>query len=183
MRALPVETLVVRQRETGSALGGISLPEGCIGYLAPEGFLAELREELGDAVSQIHGRLVLAKGPAKPPAWAANVWCDPMRMPIASIGDAAKQLRAIQRNWALYSHAFHRRAALIEEKLPKVSAKPIVFGTGAPKAPLGSWTLLDADTVLASPHCSSPFPNGEVQFVEDHAAPPSRAYLDRKSVV
>jgi hypothetical protein len=35
---------------------------------------------------------------------------------------------------ALYSFASHRRAALISEKLPKVSAKPIVFGAGAPKA-------------------------------------------------
>lgn len=153
------------------------MPKGCIGYLAPEHFLAELREELGDAVSDIHGRLALARGPAKPVAWVANVWCDPIRVPIASIGDAAKKLRAIQRNWMLYSFAFHRRAALIAEQLPKISARPIVFGTAAPKAPLGSWTLLDPDTILASPHCSSPFANGEVQFVEDHAAPPSRAYL------
>src|SRR5262249_13278786 len=91
--------------------------------------------------------------------------------------DAARQLRAIQRNWALYSHAFHRRAALIAETLPKVSAKPLRFPDPAPSAPLGSWTLLDPATVLASPRCSSPFPNGEVRFVEDRAAPPSRAYL------
>jgi 23S rRNA (cytidine2498-2'-O)-methyltransferase len=153
------------------------LPEVQVGYLAPENFLAELLEELGDAVSDVHGRLVLAKGPAKPVAWTANVWCDPMRIPIGSIGDAAKKLRAIQRNWALYSFALHRRAALIEEKLPKVSARPLVFGAPAPKAPLGSWMLLDAHTILAAPHCSSPFPNGEVQFVEDRTAPPSRAYL------
>jgi 23S rRNA (cytidine2498-2'-O)-methyltransferase len=153
------------------------LPQRHIGYLAPEGFLAELSQELGDAVSDIHGRLVLAQGPATPAAWAANVWCDPMRIPIASIGDAARKLRVIQRNWALYSFALHRRAALIADKLPKVSARPLVFGAPAPQAPLGSWTLLDADTMLASPHCSSPFPNGEVEFVEDRAAPPSRAYL------
>jgi 23S rRNA (cytidine2498-2'-O)-methyltransferase len=42
---------------------------------------------------------------------------------------------------------------------------------------LGSWTLLDRDTILASPSCSSPFPNGEARFVEDRMAPPSRAYL------
>jgi 23S rRNA (cytidine2498-2'-O)-methyltransferase len=105
-----------------------------VGYLAPEDFLAELREELEDVVIDIHGHLVLAKGPAKPVAWAANVWCDSMRIPISSIGDAAKKLRAIQRNWALYSFASHRRAAVISEKLPKVSAKPIVFRAGAPKA-------------------------------------------------
>jgi 23S rRNA (cytidine2498-2'-O)-methyltransferase len=108
--------------------------DGHVGYLAPEDFLANLREELGDVVSDIHGRLVLTKGPAKPVAWAANVWCDPMRIPISSIGDAAKKLRALQRNWALYSFASHRRAALISAKLPKVSSKPIVFGAGAPKA-------------------------------------------------
>ena len=30
---------------------------GRVGYLAPEDFLVDLREELGDAVSDIHGRL------------------------------------------------------------------------------------------------------------------------------
>ncbi|MGA8551785.1 MAG: SAM-dependent methyltransferase, partial [Stellaceae bacterium] len=58
-----------------------------------------------------------------------------------------------------------------------VSAKPLVFGAPAPAAPLGSWTLLDGGTVLASPNCTSPFPNGEIRFVEDRAGPPSRAYL------
>jgi len=72
---------VVRQRGAGIALVGISLLDGRVGYLAPEGFLAELREEPGDDVSDIHGRLVLAKGPAKAVAWAPNIWCDPMRIP------------------------------------------------------------------------------------------------------
>jgi 23S rRNA (cytidine2498-2'-O)-methyltransferase len=67
--------------------------------------------------------------------------------------------------------------ALIEEKLPTVSAKPLAFPSQVPTAPLGSWTLLDPATLLASPRCSSPFPNGEAVFVEDRAAPPSRAYL------
>ncbi|HUC66835.1 MAG TPA: SAM-dependent methyltransferase [Stellaceae bacterium] len=150
---------------------------GLTAYLAPEGYVEDLLAELGPAVSAVLGRLVLAPGPPRPAAWVANLWHEPQRIPITSIGDAAQKLRAIQRNWALYSHAHHRRAALILERLPKVSAKPLVFGTPAPTAPLGSWTLLDADTVLAAPRCSSPFPNGEVSFVEDRAAPPSRAYL------
>jgi 23S rRNA (cytidine2498-2'-O)-methyltransferase len=37
--------------------------------------------------------------------------------------------------------------------------------------------LLDAETMLVAPHCSSPFPNGEIHFVEDRSGPPSRAYL------
>src|SRR5262249_20168398 len=109
-------------------------------------------------------------------AWTANTWLDPQRIEISSIGDAANKLRAIQRNWALYSFAHHRRAALIEERLPKVSAKPIVFGDPAPSAHLGSWTLVEPNILLASPHCSSAFPNGEANFVEDKTAP-SRAYL------
>jgi 23S rRNA (cytidine2498-2'-O)-methyltransferase len=58
-----------------------------------------------------------------------------------------------------------------------VSAKPLVLGAPAPTAPLGSWTLLRDDLVLAAAHCSSPFPNGEAHFEEDRTGPPSRAYL------
>jgi 23S rRNA (cytidine2498-2'-O)-methyltransferase len=146
------------------------------GYLAPDGFLPELLTELGNSVRENHGALVLAEGPARPIAWVANAWRDPVRIPISSISDAARKLRAMQRNWALYSFAHHRRAALIADKLPKVSAKPLAFGAPAPTAPLGSWTLLAPDLMLAAPSCSSPFPNGEARFVEDRTAP-SRAYL------
>jgi 23S rRNA (cytidine2498-2'-O)-methyltransferase len=148
-----------------------------IAYLAPEGFLPELREEIGDNVANVFGRLIVASAPVLRAAWVANIWLDPIHIPIDSISDGAHKLRAIQRNWALYSFASHRRAALIEEKLPSVSAKPLAFGADPPNAPLGSWTLLDPHTILASAHCSSSFPNGEVRFVEDHQAPPSRAYL------
>ena len=145
-------------------------------YLAAEGFEEDLRTELGE-VSASYGRLLLSPGAPKSAAWAANIWLEPVQFSIASIGDAAKRLRAIQRNWALYSHGHHRRAALIEAKLPKVSAKPLTFPQSAPTAALGSWTLLDPATVLAAARCTSPFPNGEIRFVEDKTAPPSRAYL------
>lgn len=146
------------------------------GYLAPAGFVDDLKHELGSAVRATHGRLVIAEGAPRPVAWAANVWHAPQRLTIVSIGDAAKQLRAMQRNWALYPTGHHRRAKLIADKLPKVSAKPLRFGDPAPTAPLGSWTLVDANTLIASPRCASPFPNGEARFVEDKSAP-SRAYL------
>jgi 23S rRNA (cytidine2498-2'-O)-methyltransferase len=147
-----------------------------VGYLAPDGFLPQLQEELGSDAHQTYGNLILAPAPAQPVAWAANVWRDPSVVRIDSIGDAANKLRAIQRNWALYSFAHHRRAALIAERLPKVSAKPLQFGDPAPTAPLGSWTLVDHTTLIVAPHCASAFPNGEAQFVEDRTAP-SRAYL------
>jgi len=148
-----------------------------VAYLAPDGFEADLQTELGQRAQTCHGRLVLADAGGPPVAWAANTWHDPIEIPISSIGDGVRKLKAIQRNWALYSCDHHRRAALIQDQLPKVSAKPLVFGTEPPKAPLGSWTLLSPDLVLAAPHCASPFPNGEARFVEDRDAPPSRAYL------
>jgi len=149
-------------------------------YLAAEGFEPQLREELHRAAVAVtggHDRLIIADGPAIRAAWAANVWHDCVEWPVASIGTAAKGLRDIQRNWAMYAPVHHRRAALIQDRLPHVSARPVVFPTAAPTAPLGSWTLLAPDRLLAAAHCSAPFPNGEVAFVEDKAGPPSRAYL------
>lgn len=152
------------------------MPSGLTGYLAAEGFLDELLHEVGPA-ADIRDRLVLVEGPARPAAWAANVWYEPRRIEIASIGEAARALRAIQRNWAFYSTVHHRRARLIQDKLPVVTAKPLAFPSPAPRAPLGSWTLLDEATLLAAPRCASPFPHGEARFIEDRSGPPNRAYL------
>ncbi len=151
-------------------------PLGLDGYLAAEGYTGELRAELGE-VAEHHGRLLFAAPRVVDPAWAANVWRDPVVIPIESIADAARKLRGLQRNWAVYSAHDHRRAALIRQALPPVSAKPLAFPEPPPRAPLGSFTLRDRDTVLAAPRCSSPFLNGEVRFVEDREGPPSRAYL------
>ena len=145
-------------------------------YLAADGYVDELATEL-DAVERVHGRLLTAAGSPRLAAWAVNVWLDPREIAVKSISDAAANLRAIQRNWTVYAPVLHRRATLIQQQLPKVSAKPMVFGTPPPTAPLGSWTLLDAGTMLAAPHCTNPFPNGQIRFVEDHTGPPSRSYL------
>jgi len=120
---------------------------------------------------------VLAPGPARPAAWAQNVWLEPERIAVASIGEAARALRAIQRNWVPYAWQLHRRTSLIQDKLPPLSGRPFEFGAPLPTAPLGSWCLLDAGTVLAAPRCSSPFPHGVVAFGENREAPPNRAYL------
>lgn len=149
-------------------------------YLAADGFEAQLREELarrGVGVRAEHGRLSIADGPAVHAAWSANTWHDCVELPVASIGTAAKALRDVQRNWVSYAPLHHRRAALIQERLPHVSAKPVVFPVAAPTAPLGSWTLLAPDRILAAAECSAPFANGEVELVEDKVGPPSRAYL------
>lgn len=152
------------------------VPIGATAYLAADGFLDDLLQEVGPAMA-VHERLVVAEGPPRPAAWAENIWYDPVRIEISSIADGAKALRNIQRNWTLYSTRLHRRAKLIQERLPSVSAKPLVFPNLPPSSPLGSWTLLDENTILAAARCASPFPNGVVAFVEDKVTPPNRAYL------
>lgn len=151
------------------------------GYLAPADLEHELRDELTAAGVRMarrpHGRLVLSADPPIHATWAANVWHDVEEIPITSIGHAAKELRDRQRNWAMYAPAHGGRARLIAEKLPHVSAKPIGIGDVVPDAPLGSWTLLEPDLMLASTRCTSPFANGEARLVEDRDGPPSRAYL------
>ena len=124
-----------------------------------------------------HGRLALSPDPPGPAAWALDIWTDCREIEAPSIAAAARALKAIQRNWSLYSAAHHRRGALIVAALPPVAAKPLVFPSPAPAAPLGAFTLLDPTRILASPAKTSPVPNGEWRFVEDREGPPSRAYL------
>jgi 23S rRNA (cytidine2498-2'-O)-methyltransferase len=149
-------------------------------YLAAEGFSEQLHEELRRAhvvVRERRDRLLICDGDAIDAAWAANVWHDCRELPAPSIAAAAQALRGIQRNWAMYAPLHHRRASLVQERLPHVSARPIVFPALPPRTPLGSWTLLAPDRLLAAARCSSPFPNGEAAFVEDRTGPPNRAYL------
>lgn len=147
-------------------------------YLAPEGFLPELLQELGSG-TQTLGRLALCPGPPRPVAWVRNIWLDPRRLRFSSISEAVRLLKALGPRWALYDEHLERRgrARLIQERLPGPSLKPRVFGAALPQSALGSWTLLDETTLLAAPRCSSPFAHGQVDFVEDKAGPPNRAYL------
>lgn len=149
-------------------------------YLAAEGFEAELAEELRRArrrVTAWHGRLALSPDPPAHAAWALECWTAPAEIAVPSVKAGADALRAIQRNWACYATAHHRRSTLITERLPPVKARPLAFPEPAPTGHLGAWTLLAPDRMLASPTKTSPFVNGEVAFVEDKEGPPSRAYL------
>jgi 23S rRNA (cytidine2498-2'-O)-methyltransferase len=149
-------------------------------YLAAEGFESVLAEELarrGVAISDWHGRLALSPDPPVHAAWALDIWSDPREIEAPTVKACADALRVMQRNWSAYSAAHHRRMALIQQRLPPVKARPLVFPQTAPASHLGGWTLLAPDRLLASPAKSSPFVNGECQFIEDHIGPPSRAYL------
>ena len=149
-------------------------------YLAAEGLEAPLEAELARQRVAVawHGRLAVSETPVAASAWAQDVWMDPREAPAPSIRAAADALRAVQRNWAAVdAPGQHRRMALITERLPPIRARPLLFPSAAPTAPLGAWTLLDAGRLLFSPATGSPFPRGECRFAEDRTGPPSRAYL------
>jgi len=144
-------------------------------YHAARGFLPQLLAEL-KGYDRLDGELATVLGPKQKAFWVRNVWKNPLVIDFSSIGDAARALRAIQRNWAPYPGRFARRSALIAEKLPPLPDKPKAFPCELPDTPMGAFMLIDEDEMLAAPDCSSPFPNGEFEFVEDREGPPSRAY-------
>jgi 23S rRNA (cytidine2498-2'-O)-methyltransferase len=144
-------------------------------YHAARGFLPILLDELPER-DRVDGELVTVLGPPRRAYWTRNVWESPMLIEFPSVGEAAKILRSIQRNWAGLPCRLHRRSALIADKLPPLPSKPKPFPFVPPAVPMGAFTLLDEHTMLASPRCSSPFPNGEFEFEEDQEGPPSRAY-------
>ena len=111
------------------------------------------------------------------PYWARTTLLEPFLLHFESIGDAAKALKEIQRNWAPYQYQSFRRAALIQEKLPYINLKAKNFPFEIPKSPIGVYTLIDDKTILASAKTSSFLPAGKIEFVEDHENPSSRAYL------
>jgi len=139
--------------------------------------VARVGDALGDRVVEVRGRLVLASAASQEASWwAANTWLEPQWRRVASIGDGARWLRSMQRNWAFVGDAFHRRAALLTEKLPPLRPRRRDFPFDVPSSPMGGWTLWEHDLMLASARCSSPFAHGEVAFVEHKSGPPSRAY-------
>ncbi len=158
----------------------MSLEHGdvCTAYMAPEGFLPELLQEVGDA-DQVLGRLVVCSGPPKDSVWARNIWLDARRIRFSSISEAARLLKGIGPRWALYDEHLSRRgrARLIQERLMGPNQNPLDFGAALPRPALGSWTLLNETTLLAASQCTSAFAHGEIVFVEDKANPPNRAYL------
>ena len=151
-------------------------------YQAPPGFESELAAELGASATRVtfDGGLLLVPGPARAVAWAANTWLKPVRVRFASVDEGAAAMRALggrDLRWAQAPGARHLQAGLLATKLPVVDAKRLVFPEPAPKKRPGSWCLVEEGVVVASVRCTSFFPNGEPRFHEDHARPPSRAYL------
>ena len=144
-------------------------------YHAAPGFTAHLEGELPEPYRR-DGDLLTVMGPERKAFWTRNIWKRPFTLEFGSISEAARLLRGLQRNWAPYPTRLARRTTLIAESLPPLPRKPKIFPFGVPESPMGAFTLLDEHTIMASAECSSPWPNGEFDFVEDKEGPPSRAY-------
>lgn len=150
------------------------------GYLAIHKFESELEREFeikGLKVAHKKDRLYLVEGEHPAMIWAQMTAFGLEFITIASINDGAKKLRALGRNWGLFTVGHHRRAELIQSELPKYNTKPIPFRHPLPASPMGFWTLWEPDQILATARTSSPFALGEMDFQEDKVMPPSRAYL------
>ena len=150
------------------------------GYLAIHKFEKELERELeirGLKVAFKKDRLYLVEGTHPRLIWAQMTAFDLEFLNITSINDGVKKLKALGRNWGLFTVAHHRRAELIQSELPKINTKPIPFRHPLPTLPMGFWTLWEQDQILATQKTSSPFALGEMDFQEDKVMPPSRAYL------
>lgn len=111
------------------------------------------------------------------PYWARTTMLEPFFLDFKSIGEAANALKEIQRNWAPYQYTCFRRAQLIQEKLPYINLKDRKFPITIPQSPIGLYTLINENTLIASAKTTSYLPAGTLHFVEDHENPPSRAYL------
>ncbi len=148
-----------------------------IAYLAPEGFTDKLIAELG-TVRAVYGRLVVVEQREDfQPVWAQNTWLNPVFLPASSVSSAVKQLRSLQLRWANYAFHLYRRTELIQAQLPPLKHPVLEFLGPLPAKPVGSWTLVAENSILASTNCTSCFPNGVVHFQENKIDPPSRAYL------
>lgn len=150
------------------------------GYLAIHKFESELERELeirGLTIAFKKDRLYLVEGNHPQLIWAQVTGFEMEIIPIVSINDGVKKLKALGRNWGLFTVGHHRRAELIQSELPKINTKPIPFRHELPKSPMGFWTLWEQDMILATQKTSSPFALGEMDFQEDKVMPPSRAYL------
>jgi 23S rRNA (cytidine2498-2'-O)-methyltransferase len=150
------------------------------GYLAIHNFESELERELelkGLKIAKKCDRLYLVEGQHPQAIWAQITAFELETISISSINDGVKKLKALGRNWGLFTVAHHRRAQLIQEELPKINTKPIPFRHPLPNSPMGFWTLLEPDQIIASTKTTSPFALGEMDFQENKTMPPSRAYL------
>lgn len=143
-------------------------------YVHANGFLKKLQNEL--KFSTTIGQLTIPKQNYKESpiiyCFIQNKMLNSQTFSFKSESDIETILLSKKKDWSLINPTIH--SSKIQKKLSK-PFQPLKFGSKFSKD-FGIWTLLNENTILYSDKCSSPFPNGEIHFIEDKKAP-SRAYL------
>lgn len=145
-------------------------------YIAKEGLLNLLLEELGDPQAVESFGLVLSQKSYRPLYFAQCGWINPQLISFTSIKDATVKLKALAPFFAFYPTALKRKGELIREGLRKVKNQPVAYDDPLPRHGIGGFTLIDEQHLIASSTTTSRYPHGIVPLIEDKI-PPSRAYL------
>lgn len=136
----------------------------------------ELKLKAAENITAVSDRLFTSTTHFENLVWAQLIWQNAEFVEISSVGDAVKALKSRGKWWALYSVDQHRRAQLVQDQLPQFKIPPLKFLGALPSQPMGAWAMTQKNQLLVAAKTSSPFPLGEIPFVEDKT-PPSRAYL------
>ncbi len=145
-------------------------------YIAKPDLLNELRQELGN-VTDIIGDMVFSPVKKQDICFALDVWINPVTVKFESISEAAKILRQAGRFWHLHPQSNVRRSLLIAEQLRKTPPLIRAFPIEETIPDIGSFTLLDKNTLVYATKRWKKWPQGWCQFIEDKKNPPNRAYL------
>jgi 23S rRNA (cytidine2498-2'-O)-methyltransferase len=149
--------------------------------LAPDNLKTETLREIKSKphlkVIEQWDRLILISGPKTKIHFSQNIWLNPQWIEFESVQQGAAALKKLHKFWSLHPTQNHRRAQLIHQSLQGIKKKEFDFFKPLKLPPLGAWTLIEKNKILASPQTNSPFVDGELSFKENKQEPPSRAYL------
>ena len=145
-------------------------------YVAAANFIPNLCQELG-TVQQVIENLVISPVYNPNVVFAEDIWMDAQIATIPSISKAAQMLKQAGKYWYLHPVSHVRRSRLIEGELKKLPDLNRSFPLDEPIAPIGVFSLLDANTLLFTSKRWKAWPLGECFFQEDKINPPNRAYL------
>lgn len=163
-----------------TSMGQNNLENTITGYLAPVGFIEDLKKELELLKIEViaeYDRLILCRGEAKDVVFAQDTWNEVEILTYSSINNAAELLKNRSKRWSHYSYKNHRRGELILDKLPKAKIKRYDFLEEIPKTTIGCFLLISETEMVVTGKTNCPLPFGEINFNEDKENPPSRAYL------
>jgi len=114
----------------------------------------------------------------KKPFWVVDHWVDASLFRFESITEAARFLKSLPvKKWSPLAFDFHRRTQLLSEKINTPRLLTLSGPAFIPQDGIGSFFLLDENTLIYTLKLSAPVPGGLFRFQEEKSGPPSRAYL------